>query len=144
MPKKAKAVIAQYPALRCFLFECTELPPYSDAVRAATGLPVFDAITACDFFLSSRQDNARFGLNDWQEEWDGEQEEYKFGQHLNQKEARRLVNRSQTRMPLRPAAFFGSRKGLTKQLAKQRPEKESQRPKNKESSRVHEHGPVTV
>ena len=134
MPKKAKAVIAQYPALRCFLFECTELPPYSDAVRAATGLPVFDAITACDFFLSSRQDNARFGLNDWQEEWDGEQEEYKFGQHLNQKEARRLVNRSQTRMPLRPRAIFGSRKKLN-QPKEERTTLESSK---------HTHGPVSV
>lgn len=41
--------------------ECTELPPYSDAVRHATGLPVFDAITNCDFFISAFQDNERFG-----------------------------------------------------------------------------------
>ena len=65
-----KRVLAKYPNTRAFLFECTELPPYSDAVRAATGKPVFDAITACDFFLSSRKDNARFGLQNWQQDWD--------------------------------------------------------------------------
>ena len=53
--------------------ECTELPPYSDAVRAATHLPVFDAITGCDFLISSCKDSERFGLNDWHADWDGEQ-----------------------------------------------------------------------
>jgi len=47
-------------------------------VRHATGLPVLDAITACDFFLSSRKDNPRFGLNNWQETWDQEQDHYDF------------------------------------------------------------------
>ena len=45
---------------RAILMECTELPPYSDAVRHATGLSVFDAITCCDFFISSCTDNVRF------------------------------------------------------------------------------------
>jgi len=70
--------LKEFPQTRAFLFECTELPPYSDAVRCKTGLPVFDAITACDFFLSSRMDNPRFGLNDWQEEFDNKQESYDF------------------------------------------------------------------
>jgi len=30
---------------RAFVFECTNLPPYSDAVKKATGLPVFDTVT---------------------------------------------------------------------------------------------------
>ena len=34
------------------LFECTELPPYSDTVRDETGLPVWDAITACNAFMA--------------------------------------------------------------------------------------------
>jgi hypothetical protein len=81
--KKVKDTIKMYPAIRAIFFECTELPPYSDAVRAATGLPVFDAITCCDFFTRSFIDNPRFGINDWQEDWDGEQEAYKLGQHLD-------------------------------------------------------------
>lgn len=58
---KAKAAIKQFPNTRAILMECTELPPYSDAVRHATGLPVFDAITNCDFFVNSFRDNERFG-----------------------------------------------------------------------------------
>jgi hypothetical protein len=50
---KALWAIKKFPSSRAFLMECTELPPYSDAVRAATGLPVFDAITNCDFFIAS-------------------------------------------------------------------------------------------
>ena len=45
-----------------------QLPQFSDHVRAATGLPVFDAVTAADFLMSAKQDNRRFGLNDWQRE----------------------------------------------------------------------------
>lgn len=54
MVELCKKILVDYPDTRAFLFECTELPPYSDAVRAATGKPVFDAITCCDFFLSGR------------------------------------------------------------------------------------------
>lgn len=28
---------------------------------------------------TTREDNPRFGLNDWQAEWDGVQDEYQFG-----------------------------------------------------------------
>jgi hypothetical protein len=61
----AKETLKKFPNARAFLLECTELPPYSDAIRHATGLPVFDAITCCDFFLKSLMDNKRFGVNDW-------------------------------------------------------------------------------
>ena len=77
--RKAQETLKKYPEARAFLMECTELPPYSDAVRHATGLPVFDAITNCDFFIHGFKDNVRFGKNDWQHEWDGEQDKYKFG-----------------------------------------------------------------
>ena len=73
MVNKALSVIDKYPNIRCILMECTELPPYSDAVRAATGLPVFDAITGCDLFLNSFIDNPRFGIDNWQKAWDGQQ-----------------------------------------------------------------------
>ena len=72
---KAQQVLATYPQVRAFVFECTELPPFSDAVRHSTKLPVFDAITACDFFMSSRCDNRRFGLNGWQRDWEAARSE---------------------------------------------------------------------
>ena len=33
------------------LSECTELPAFSDALRTATSLPVFDVVTCLDFSL---------------------------------------------------------------------------------------------
>ena len=33
---------AEHPEIGAFLLECSDLPPYSAAVQAATGLPVFD------------------------------------------------------------------------------------------------------
>ena len=91
---KARQVLAAHPRVRAFLFECTEMPPYADAVRAATGLPVYDAVTACDFFLSGTRDNPRFGLEGWQAEWDGEQESYAFGQCLNVVQRAQLLSRN--------------------------------------------------
>merc|ERR1712151_357117 len=72
---KAKEVMSKF-HISAFLFECTELPPYSDAVRQATGLPVIDAITTADFFISTFKDHPRFGLDGWEADWDGEQETY--------------------------------------------------------------------
>merc|ERR1712232_44845 len=98
---KCKKTLAQHPRIRAWLFECTELPPYSDAVRAATGLPVFDAITGCDFFINGYKDNVRFGLNDWREKWDGQQDAYTFGANLGEDDLKMLVNKP-GKMPLRP------------------------------------------
>jgi len=85
--KKAMDLIAtEKRTIAAFIMECTELPPYSDALRAATGLPVWDAITMADFYISAFQDNPRFGVNDWQDGWDGVHEEYKFGDNTIQKE----------------------------------------------------------
>ncbi|CAK9019256.1 unnamed protein product [Durusdinium trenchii] len=50
--EKAKQVLRAHPQVRAILMECTELPPYSDAVRYFCGVPVFDAITACDFYIA--------------------------------------------------------------------------------------------
>ena len=44
---------ARTPDLGAFLFECSMLPPYSHAVQAATGLPVFDFITMIRLFQKS-------------------------------------------------------------------------------------------
>jgi len=90
--QKALDTLKLYPNSRAFLLECTEMPPYSDAIRLATGLPVFDAITACNFFMESFQDNVRFGKQGWQDEWDGKQEKYEFGDNLANDEKHELVN----------------------------------------------------
>ena len=34
----------QHPEIGMWQFECANMPPYADAVRRATGLPVFDAL----------------------------------------------------------------------------------------------------
>jgi hypothetical protein len=38
----AKDAIKRDPAIRAFMLECSDLPPYSKAIEEATGLPVFD------------------------------------------------------------------------------------------------------
>lgn len=77
--KKAKEVIAKHRNIHAILMECTQLPPFSDDVRAATGLPVYDIVTCADFFVRGFVDNPRFGLNDWHQRWDGTQEAYELG-----------------------------------------------------------------
>jgi len=93
MVKLAQDTVKANPALRAIILECTELPPYSDALRAATGLPVFDSITTSNAFIASMQDNPRFGANDWQENWDGEQDEYKLGQNLSAEDKAKLQSK---------------------------------------------------
>ena len=92
----AKETVAKYAdtakPIRAILFECTELPPYSDAVRAATRLPVFDAITSCNSFLASLMDNPRFGVNNWHLSWDGSQTDYRYGDNLSADLKAKLVN----------------------------------------------------
>ena len=90
--KKALDALSKYPQSRAFLLECTELPPYSDAIRFHTGLPVYDSITACHFFISGHKDNPRFGLQDWQDQWDGKQDKYTYGANLTEEEQKELVN----------------------------------------------------
>lgn len=46
------AAVRADPAIAAFVFECTNMPPYADAVRAATGLPVWDARTMVDWLQS--------------------------------------------------------------------------------------------
>jgi len=84
--KKAIEALKKYPKTRAFVLECTQLPPFADSIRYHTRLPVFDIITACNFVMESVLDNPRFGLNNWQKEWDGTQEDYKIGDHLTQTE----------------------------------------------------------
>ena len=91
--KKAMEALEMYPDSRAFLLECTELPPYSDAIRFKTGLPVFDAITGCNFFIGGFQNDVKFGLENWQCEWDGTQDEYDFGDNLADDEKEALINK---------------------------------------------------
>jgi Asp/Glu/hydantoin racemase len=41
----AERLVARRPDIRAIVLECTNMPPYADAVRAATGLPVHDITT---------------------------------------------------------------------------------------------------
>ena len=87
----AKRTVADNKTLRAIIFECTELPPYSDAVREATGLPVFDSITASNACVASMVDNPLFGKKGWQEKWDGAQEDYTFGDNLSKEQQQRVL-----------------------------------------------------
>ena len=51
--KNSLALLKQYPDIGAFVLECTNMPPYSHAIRSATGLPVFDIITLCDYIYAS-------------------------------------------------------------------------------------------
>lgn len=44
---------AAHPAIGAFVLECTDLPPFSAAIRRQTGLPVFDFITMANFLHAS-------------------------------------------------------------------------------------------
>mmetsp|Transcript_19227 Transcript_19227/g.66275 ORF Transcript_19227/g.66275 Transcript_19227/m.66275 type:complete len:294 (-) Transcript_19227:141-1022(-) len=90
---KALEVVAANPSLRAIVMECTVLPAFSDAVRSAMGLPVYDAITCCNMFMAGMQNNPRFGLEEWRHKFDGEQEVYRFGQHLSPAQQALLVNK---------------------------------------------------
>jgi len=100
--KKTLDILKRVPKISGILLECTELPPYADALRAHTGLPVWDAITAADFYINAYKDNPRFGLNDWQDEWDGEHEAYTFGDNLIESDKKELVNKIPDKVPGQP------------------------------------------
>merc|ERR1719265_517058 len=100
--KVALEALRERPKIAAILLECTELPPYSDALRQATCLPVWDAITGADFYINAYKDNPRFGINDWQTQWDEEQEEYSFGANLIDKDKDSLINRVDAPKKKRP------------------------------------------
>eukprot|EP00927_Polykrikos_kofoidii_P051817 TRINITY_DN45607_c0_g1_i1.p1 TRINITY_DN45607_c0_g1~~TRINITY_DN45607_c0_g1_i1.p1 ORF type:complete len:616 (+),score=91.60 TRINITY_DN45607_c0_g1_i1:48-1895(+) len=89
---RARSVLTHNEDIQAIVIECTEMPPYANALRASTGLPVFDAITCVDFFVSGRLDNPKFGIQGWQEAWDGRQNEYTFAMELEADDQARLVN----------------------------------------------------
>ena len=52
MVQVAKNVVQQHPNVGAILVECTEIPPYSDSIRHASGLPVYDPITVCNTLMA--------------------------------------------------------------------------------------------
>ncbi|KIY47043.1 hypothetical protein FISHEDRAFT_66216 [Fistulina hepatica ATCC 64428] len=41
----AKELVAENPGMKAIVFECTNMPPHTEAVKKATGLPVWSVIT---------------------------------------------------------------------------------------------------
>ena len=66
-----KIKLNQFPQINCILLECTELPQFADLLRYTFHLPVYSIVTACNFYMSGFFNNPRFGINDWQNKWNG-------------------------------------------------------------------------
>ncbi|MCG6910491.1 MAG: hypothetical protein LJE94_10255 [Deltaproteobacteria bacterium] len=49
----AKQMAAEHEQLRALLLECSLLPPYGRAVKAAVNLPLFDYMTLINFVFSA-------------------------------------------------------------------------------------------
>ena len=45
----AENLIAQYPDIGCFVFECSDIPPFAREVARRTGRPVFDFYRSCPY-----------------------------------------------------------------------------------------------
>jgi hypothetical protein len=105
--EKAKKVICEYP-IRGILLECTQLPPFADAIRAATHKPVWDAITNADFFIRPFVDNPRFGLNDWHTPWDGVNDKYVLGDNLTPASRKKLVTIQRGNTTVTPSVLGGA------------------------------------
>jgi len=46
----ARRLLRNHPHVAAIVLECANMPPYSDAVQDATGLPVYDAAQLCRWF----------------------------------------------------------------------------------------------
>lgn len=49
----AMRALEAHPGIRAFVLECTDLPPYAQALREACGLPVFDFVTMMNYVQAS-------------------------------------------------------------------------------------------
>jgi hypothetical protein len=49
MEQAARRLVRRYPDVGAIVLECTNMPPYADAVRRVTGRPVFDVVTLVDY-----------------------------------------------------------------------------------------------
>ena len=50
----AQRLRQRHPDIDTLVLECTNLPPYADALRSATGLPVFDVVTLLEARMQGR------------------------------------------------------------------------------------------
>jgi len=48
-----KKILQIYPDIEAFVFECSDLPPFSKSVQDLTGLPVFDFITMINWVYTA-------------------------------------------------------------------------------------------
>lgn len=51
--KSALDLLKKYPDIGAILLECTQMPPFADAIRKATKLPVYDVYTLGTWFYSA-------------------------------------------------------------------------------------------
>lgn len=49
----AEKSLREQPGAAAFLFECTDMPPFSQLIREVTGLPVFDFVTMTNYFYAA-------------------------------------------------------------------------------------------
>ena len=49
----AQRMVKEHPEVGAIVFECTNMPPYADAVSAAVGRPVYDITTLANYMMSS-------------------------------------------------------------------------------------------
>ncbi|MGU7771587.1 aspartate/glutamate racemase family protein [Burkholderia sp. MR1-5-21] len=55
MVNAAKALTVAHPDVGAIVLECTNMPPFAHAIRAATGLPVFDVVGMIRWFSAAIQ-----------------------------------------------------------------------------------------
>lgn len=88
--------ISENPRIKCILFECTQLGAFADALRLATGLPVFDAVNTASLLMLGYDSN-NFGiLGTWKRESDflygAERVKYELGSELPPEKRAKLLS----------------------------------------------------
>lgn len=53
MREKVIELLTKYPEVKSILLECTNMPPYKNAIREITPLPIFDITTLMDYMYHS-------------------------------------------------------------------------------------------
>ncbi|RXT06509.1 aspartate/glutamate racemase family protein [Ammoniphilus sp. CFH 90114] len=53
MVMQALTLKQNHPEIKAYVFECTNMPPYRESVKKATGLPVFDIVTLTKYVYES-------------------------------------------------------------------------------------------
>lgn len=48
----ARRLLADRPDVAALCLECTNMPPFAEAVQAAVGVPVYDVVSMADWFYS--------------------------------------------------------------------------------------------